>query len=306
MEYHRPVLVEAVTELLNPGPGLYLDGTLGGGGHSRAILEASQEARVLGVDRDPEAIAQAREHLAEFGDRFRALQCRFDEAVEDSEVRQVGLAGALLDLGVSSHQLDRDERGFTFRPGAPLDMRMGADASESAAAFLAQASLDEITKVLAAGDVRRPGSMARRIVNRRDDNPYLTSDDLIGTLEGHLGRPAKHSEKATLFQALRVYVNGEMEALELALPGFRDALRAGGVLVVISYQSMEDRLVKRAFRDWSDPSAGLPRHLPVRAQDLRVLGDTLTRKPILATDAEAEENPRARPARLRAWRKAAA
>ena len=285
--------------------GLYLDGTVGGGGHSQALLERCRDCRVLAVDRDPEALGAARSRLRPFEGRIMFGQMSFRHAANDRRVRAEGLAGALLDLGVSSHQLDADERGFSFRRGTILDMRMDPDASLTAAAFLASAPRDEILRALRDGQAPRPAVLAARIVGRRADRPFRTSDDLVAVLESVLGRRAAHAEKARLFQALRIRVNGEIEALKAALPAIRDALLPGAVFVVISYHSVEDGLVKRAFREWSDPSHGLPRRLPVRAAELESRGTVLTRKPVTPDRTEVENNPRARAARLRAWRRAA-
>lgn len=285
--------------------GLYLDGTVGGGGHSAALLERCRNCRVLAVDRDPEALAAARARLRRFAGRVVFSHMSFRHAGSDPRVRAGGLAGALLDLGVSSHQLDADERGFSFRRGTVLDMRMDPDASLTAATFLASASRDELVRALRDGQAPRPAGLAARIVGRRANTPFRTSDDLMAVLESVLGRRATHGEKARLFQALRIRVNGEIEALEAALPAIRDALLPGAVFVVISYHSLEDGMVKRAFRKWSDPSHGLPRRLPVRAAELASRGTMLTRKPVTPGSAEVEANPRARAARLRAWSRAA-
>lgn len=304
-DYHVPVLVEEVMRYLITDDGLYLDGTVGGGGHAGAILARCPGCRVLAVDRDPEALEAARERLASSADRVLFAQMSFRDAPGQSRLGGRGLAGALLDLGVSSHQLDRRRRGFTLRRGARLDMRMDQGSPQSAADFLAEAPRGELLRTLRNGQAPRPAALAGRIVRRRESRPLRTSDDLVAILEAVLSRRATHAEKARLFQALRIRVNDEIAALEEGLPAIRDALLPGGTLVVLSYHSVEDGLVKRAFRDWSDPSRGLPRRLPVRAAELTPLGTVLTRKPVTASPAETEANPRARPARLRAWRKAA-
>lgn len=303
--YHRAVLVDQVMDHLLGEAGLYLDGTIGGGGHGAELLARCPECRLLALDRDREALAEARARLAPFGDRVRFAHISFRDAGEDPEVRAQGLAGALLDLGVSSHQLDTDTRGFTFRRGAALDMRMDTGAPLTAAAFLSSASRAELLAAFRAGDAPRAAALAARIARRRAAGPLRTSDDLVAVLEVVLGRRASHAEKARLFQALRIRVNGEIEALEEGLPAIRDALRPGAAFVIISYHSVEDRLVKRAFRDWSDPSRGLPVRLPVRAAELRTLGSVVTRRPVTPGTDEVAANPRARPARLRAWRRAA-
>ncbi len=303
--YHRPVLVAEVMRYLLGESGLYLDGTVGGGGHGAALLARCPECRLLAVDRDREALEAARARLAPFGDRVRFAHVSFRDVGEDPELRAEGLAGALLDLGVSSRQLDSDARGFTFRRGAALDMRMDAEAGLTAAAFLSSASGTELSRALRAGDAPRASALAARIVRRRRAGPPKTSDDLVAALESVLGRRARHAEKARLFQAVRIHVNGEVEALRDGLPTIRDALRPGAAFVIISYQSVEDRMVKRAFREWSDPSRGMPPRLPVRAAEGGALGSVLTRRPITPDSDEIAANPRAKPARLRAWRRAA-
>jgi len=304
MAYHEPVLGSAVLGLLDPSSGLYLDGTLGGGGHTRMILEACSECSVIGVDRDPQALAEARNALAVYGDRVRYLHARFDDAAAGLAEGE-RLAGALLDLGVSSHQLDEDARGFTFREGAPLDMRMDAESDRpTAAALLNEGSRDELTRIFREyGDERRGGRIAREVVRRRASEPFRTSDDLVAALYAVWGGPPSQSDKARIFQSLRIAVNDELEALERALPALRDALEPGGVLAVISYHSLEDRVVKRAFREWSR-SCVCPPQLPVCGCRGEPLGETLTRSPVEASDDEIAGNARARSARLRAWRAA--
>lgn len=303
--YHVPVLGEATAELLlSHGAGLFLDGTVGGGGHSLMLLERSPECRVLAVDRDPEALDEARRTLEAHRDRVRFLQTRFDRATDDIEVRDRGLDGALLDLGVSSRQLDADRRGFTFRRGAPLDMRMGTE-GPTAAEVLAKASEDQLARIFREyGEERHARRLARAIVARRAETPIETSDDLVGIIDRSLPGRVGMQDRARIFQALRIEVNGEIDALEAALPAIRDALNEDGVLVVIAYHSLEDRIVKNAFRDWSKACV-CPPELPVCVCRGAPLGETLTRKPIRPTEAEIEANPRARSARLRAWRKAA-
>src|SRR5690606_25863900 len=215
--YHEPVLGGEVVDLLDPRPGgLYLDGTVGGGGHARLLLERCPACRLLAVDRDAEALAFARRVLEPHGDRVRFLRARFDRAVEDIEVRDRGLDGALLDLGVSSRQLDAEERGFTYRRGAPLDMRMEpGEGGPAAADLLAGAAEEELGRVfLELGEEPRGRRLAREVVRRRQAAPLRTSDDLVAALAGALGRAPTHQEKARVFQALRIRVNQELEALE--------------------------------------------------------------------------------------------
>jgi 16S rRNA (cytosine1402-N4)-methyltransferase len=305
-EYHEPAMASEVIDLLSlSGGGFYMDGTVGGGGHTRLILDACADCRVLAVDRDPEALDEARASLADQRSRVRFLSARFDNAPKDPEVRDRGLDGALLDLGVSSHQLDDDVRGFTFRHGAPLDMRMGADQGPDARALLANSSEEELTRVFRDfGEEPRARRLAREVVKRRATEPLETSDDLVAALSVSMGRPPAAKEKARIFQAVRIAVNEELEALEVGLPAIRDVLKAGGVMVVIAYHSLEDRKVKNAFREWSR-SCVCPPELPICRCRGEALGKTLTRKVLRPSDEEVARNPRARSARLRAWRRAA-
>jgi len=304
--YHVPVMAEEVLAFLDPADGaLLLDGTLGGGGHTRLILEACPGCRVVAVDRDPAALAEAEVTLAHVRDRVRFLHRRFDAACDDAEVRDRGLDGALLDLGVSSHQLDAEGRGFAFRRGVALDMRMDTTQEGDAVRFLAEASEEELTRVFRdLGEEPRARRLAREIVKRRATEPLTTSDHLVAALTVAMGKSPTAQDKARIFQAVRIAVNEELASLERGLPALRDALKEGGVLVVIAYHSLEDRMVKNAFREWS-ASCICPPESPVCTCRGRPLGETLTRKPLRPTDEEVARNPRARSARLRAWRRAA-
>ena len=257
------------------------------------------------MDRDPDAIEEARRRLQPFGNRVELVQSNFAEAVDRAGIEPGSLAGALLDLGVSSYQIDTPSRGFTFRAEAPLDMRMegpGAEA-EHAADLLATRSEDELARIFRRyGEEPRARRLARTIVERREEAPLAISDDLVSAMEAVLGPRITPQDRARIFQALRIAVNREIESLEAALPSLRDALESGGVLVVISYHSLEDRLVKLAFREWSTDCV-CPPGLPVCQCRGEALGTTLTRKPQRPREDEVAANPRARSARLRAWRK---
>jgi 16S rRNA (cytosine1402-N4)-methyltransferase len=305
--YHTPVLVDEVVKAFTPlVSGTVLDGTVGGGGHALALLEAFPEVTLLGTDRDPEALRAAEFTLSGHADRVRLLHCTFDKAVAKSGVVAGTLSGALLDLGVSGHQLDANNRGFTFRRGAVLDMRMDPESKgPTAAGFLNESSSNELAAAFRDyGDIPRAGRLARAIIRRREREPFRTSDDLVGALSASLDRSPTASEKARLFQSVRIAINAEIESLESALPALRDALAPQGTIVVIAYHSVEDRAVKHAFREWSR-SCVCPVGLPICACRGEALGNTITRKPISPTSQEIETNPRARSARLRAWRKAA-
>lgn len=300
--YHVPVLVAEVIDLLGPERGgLYFDGTLGGGGHTAALLAASPGVRVVAADRDPEALKEARRRLSEYGDRFEA---RAGDYADVAESLEAALAGALLDLGISSHQIDETARGFSFRPGSPLDMRMGPS-GRSAADVLNTYEDTELIRVLREyGEEPRARAIVRRVVERREERPFRTSGDLNDVLGAVYGHRLTPQDQARIYQALRIEVNDELSSLERALDLLRERLAPEGVLAVIAYHSLEDRRVKNAFREWSR-SCVCPPELPVCVCRGEPLGETLTRKPVRPTEEEVETNPRSRSARLRAWRKAA-
>jgi 16S rRNA (cytosine1402-N4)-methyltransferase len=307
--YHAPVLAGEVVELLRNAKNV-LDGTLGGGGHSEALLEAGVQ-QMIGVDRDPEAVTAARARLERYerAGRFRVLLANYADLDENAALRTERFDGILLDLGVSSRQFDAQERGFTFREGAPLDMRMGAGEGnaqkdgQTAAELLNSADARELTAIFKDyGDEPRAARLAREIVRRRASQPFATSDDLVRAVRGALGARTGPADFARLFQAVRIAVNDELEGLRRALPALRDRLQGEGTLAVITYHSGEDRLVKHAFRDWSADCVCPPKQ-PVCTCRGRALGETLTRRAVTPTDAEVARNPRSRSAKLRAWRK---
>jgi len=306
-EYHAPVMAKEVVAVLR-GCGDVLDGTLGGGGHALALLESG--ARVTGIDRDPEAVAASRERLAAYGTagRFRAITANYADLDSVAELVGERFNGVLLDLGVSSHQLDDLARGFSFREGAALDMRMeGNEGGPDAASLLQEADERTLTHIFRNyADEPRAQRLAREIVRRRARRPFATSDDLVDAIRGALGPPPRTGPAvfARLFQAVRIAVNDELGGLERALPSLRERLTPGGVLAVIAYHSGEDRIVKQAFRVWSAACTCPPKQ-PVCTCGGRALGTTLTRKAAKASAAEVEANPRARSAHLRAWRSAA-
>jgi 16S rRNA (cytosine1402-N4)-methyltransferase len=299
--YHIPVLLAEVLAALTPErSGVFFDGTLGGGGHAQAMLAAGA-TRVIGVDRDPEALEQARVRLAHYGDRVTFVLGNFADVAESLEVP---LAGALLDLGVSSRQIDAEERGFSFRPGVVLDMRMG-DRGRTAADLLNGLNEEELADIFYAyGEERRSRRLAGAVVRRRREHPFRTSDDLVAAMQRALGGHLTTQDKARIFQAVRIAVNDELDALERALPALRERLVEDGVLVVIAYHSLEDRRVKESFREWSSACI-CPPELPVCRCRGRALGKTLNKRVIVPSEEEIQFNPRARSARLRAWRKAA-
>ena len=301
--YHAPVLASEIVELLANARHV-LDGTLGGGGHTAALLE--QGATVIGIDRDPDAILAARTRLAEYEatGRFRAHRGNFASIHEIEAFGDLTFDGILLDLGVSSHQIDAADRGFTFREGAPLDMRMGDDDALDAAALLNTAGEGDLARILREyADEPKAGRIAREISRRRATRPFETSDDFVGAIRGALGARSGPADFARLFQALRIAVNDELAGLEQALPALRDRLRPGGTFAIIAYHSGEDRLVKHAFREWSAACVCPSWMLQCQCRG-RALGELLTRKAIVASTDETARNPRARSAKLRAWRSA--
>jgi 16S rRNA (cytosine1402-N4)-methyltransferase len=301
--YHAPVLVGEVVELLR-GRRAVLDCTLGGGGHSSALFAAGVE-NIIGVDRDADALAAAGARLQAFRDagRFQMVQSNYASIDDVSALAGLAFDGILLDLGISSHQIDDTARGFSFRPGAPLDMRMGDDAPAHAADLLNEEDETTLTAIFRDyGDEPRAGRLAREILRRRGNKPFATSDDLVGAIRGVLGARSGASEFARLFQALRIAVNDELAGLARALPALRDRLAPNGRLVVIAYHSGEDRLVKHAFREWSTDCICPPKQ-PVCTCRGVALGETITRRALTASGDETARNPRARSARLRAWQK---
>jgi 16S rRNA (cytosine1402-N4)-methyltransferase len=290
---HVPVLLSPVLSAAE-GARRAVDATLGDGGHAEALRRAGAE--VLGIDRDGAAIAVSRRRLGNEGMQY--LQASYASPEALAAVAAFRPDFILLDLGVSSRQLDEAERGFTFRPGAPLDMRMGAT-GQPAAEFLNQADEPELARVFADyGDERRARRLAREIVRRRARQPFATSDDLVNAVRATLGPRSGPSDFARLFQAVRIEVNDELTGLGWALPALRDALTPGGRLAVITYHSGEDRLVKLAFREWASACVCPPRQ-PVCTCRGRPLGQLVPRKPIVPDGAEIAANPRARSAHLR-------
>lgn len=303
---HTPVMPDEVLRWLRPEcGGVFLDATVGGAGHAIRLLEAGSAVRVIGIDQDAEAIEAAKQRLASAGERVKLMRANFrDVARPEFAAEMDDLAGALMDLGVSSHQIDTQKRGFSFRPGTPLRMRMdeGARETRSAAELLNRADERELGRVFRDGEERRWRTLSREVVRRRKIRPFSTSDDLVAALSAVLGRSAQEKQKARLFQALRIAVNDELAALSEGLEGIRRRLGLGGRLAVLSYHSLEDRLVKDAFRNWS-ADCRCPPGLPECRCRGRSLGRTLTRRPLRPSAEEVARNPRARSARLRVWEK---
>ena len=292
---HQPVLLAEVLAAA-AGARRVVDATVGHGGHAGALR--AQGASVLGIDRDPDALATARGRLGDAGITW--LEAPYASEAALGAVTAFAPDFILLDLGVSSRQLDADERGFSFRPGVVLDMRMGTVGPTAADLLneLPEAGLVAILRDYA--DERKAGAMAREIVRRRERTAFRSSDDLVNTIRAVLGPRAGPGEFARIFQGFRIAVNDELGGLARALDAFRNALVPGGRLAVISYHSGEDRLVKQAFRAWST-ACTCPPGLPVCICGGQASGTLVTRRAIVASDAEASSNPRARSAHFRVF-----
>lgn len=270
-----------------------------------ALLESG--AIITGIDRDPEAIATAAGRGSAYiaAGRFQTMQGDFTRIDDIPGLDGRHFDGILADLGVSSHQIDSDARGFSFRPGVPLDMRMAGSTGGTAADLLNTATEEELGQIFRDyGDEPRSRRLAKEVLHRRASRPFHTSDDLVGAIRGALGPKSGPSDFARLFQAVRIAVNDELNGLERALPLLRDRLNPRGILAIIAYHSGEDRLVKRAMRDWS-VACHCPPKQPICICGGTPLGHLLSRKAIIPTPAEAEHNPRARSAKFRVWQKAA-
>jgi 16S rRNA (cytosine1402-N4)-methyltransferase len=304
---HVPVLLERCVDLLAPAleaPGsLCVDATLGMGGHTEAILTRCPQARVIGLDRDPEAIALASERLAPFGDRFTAVHAVYDEVGEVLRSHADGTAaGIFFDLGVSSLQLDEADRGFAYRHDAPLDMRMDQSTGMTAADVLNTYSHGDLARILRTyGEERFAGRIASAVLREREKEPFTTSARLVEVLRTAVPaasqRSGGHPAKRT-FQALRIEVNAELAVWERAVEAAIGALAPGGRLVVLSYHSLEDRITKQALAHGahSRTPAGMPVELPEHAPYLRLL----TRGAEVPSESEQHTNPRSASARLRA------
>ena len=303
---HTPVMLERTVELLAPAieaeGAVLVDATLGMGGHSRAFLERFPKLTVIGLDRDTDALAIARERLAAFGDRARFVHTVYDGIAE--AIRSEGfdeVQGVLFDLGVSSLQLDRAERGFAYAKDAPLDMRMDSTRGRTAADVIAESSEQDLRRIFQEyGEEKLAQRYARAIVRARAEQPITRSGQLVAILTDatpvavqRQGHPAKR-----VFQALRIEVNEELSVLQRAMPAALDSIALGGRIVVLAYQSLEDRIVKRVLQAASTSSAppGLPMELPEHKPQFRLL----VRGAELASESEQAENPRAKPVRLRA------
>lgn len=304
--HHIPVLFEEVMAYLSPRDGgAYADGTLGGGGHSEGILLRAPHAELYGIDRDAQAIAAASARLARF-QGFHAVHGNFHD-VKTLLDGAPPLDGALLDLGVSSHQLDTPERGFSYHADAPLDMRMDPSQGQTAAQYLAGVSQEELRSALwEYGEEKWAARIAQIVVERRAQKPLLTTADLVAAVDAAIPKAVRlkddgHSARRT-FQAVRIAVNDELRPLKQALLDFVDLLAPGGRLLVITFHSLEDRVVKNTFRQMQNPCTCPPK-APVCVCGKKPLGRVLAGGAVKPSEQEVQSNPRARSAKLRVFEK---
>ncbi len=297
--YHLPVLLAETLEALQPAPGkLFFDGTLGGGGHTEALLQRG--ARVVAMDQDQQALAYAKERLKSYSDRFCALRGNFryfPQIVEEAGLS--GFDGMLVDIGVSSHQLDDATRGFSFNKEAPLDMRMNTDADQRASDLINTAAEQELARIFFEyGEEPNARRIARAIVKARASRLIQTTTQLADIVAAVSPKRGKRHPATLVFQALRIAINDELAALRDFLAAAPQWLKPGGRLVVITFHSLEDRIVKQGFAHLSMPELDRPEWPAPRPNPDCVL-KVITRKPIEASQGEIEINPRARSARLR-------
>ena len=305
MEFHHiSVLLNECIDNLNISPdGIYVDGTMGGGGHSLGIAKRLTTGRLICIDQDPNAHEAAGKRLAEYKDRITFVRDNFGniKSILDSlEIEKID--GMLLDIGVSSHQLDEAERGFSYQQDAPLDMRMNPDRPFSAYDVVNGYDEDELDRVIFTyGEERWARRIAQFIVKEREAKPIETTGELVDIIKKAVPKGARkdgpHPAKRT-FQAIRIEVNGELEVLQRAIDDVAARLAVGGRLCIITFHSLEDRIVKEAFRKQENPCI-CPPQFPVCVCGKKPLGRVITRKPILPSKEELEENPRSRSAKLR-------
>lgn len=307
MEFsHVPVMLEPVIRELDIKPdGIYVDGTLGGAGHSSVIASKLTTGKLIGVDRDADALDAASKRLAPYKDKAVIVK---DEYVNIPEIlKRLGIPavdGILLDLGVSSWQLDAPERGFSYMNDAPLDMRMDREQLRTAADIINEEDERELTRIFREyGEEKFAASIARRIVARRIQKPIETTGELVGIIEDSIPKKAKmkggHPAKRT-FQALRIALNNELDEISRAVESLADCLNPGGRFAVITFHSLEDRIVKDGFRTLENPCI-CPPDFPVCVCGRKSKGRVVTRKPILPDEEEMRINPRAKSAKLRVF-----
>lgn len=304
--HHVPIMVSEVLALLEPSRGgIFVDGTLGGGGHAEAVLSAlPQDGRLFGIDRDDEALRAASARLSRFGDRFTAIKGNFFDMKALLSARGIDrVDGILLDLGVSSHQLDAAERGFSYKAEAPLDMRMDQSAPLTARTVVNTWSEAELRNIFYEyGEEKFSAKIASRIVERRELQPIETTTELAELIRSAI--PAKFRNEPQhparrCFQAIRIAVNGELDGLQDAIVSAHDLLNPGGRLAILTFHSLEDRIVKNTFRSFENPCT-CPKSAPVCICGKKPTAKVLTRHPLVASEQEQTENSRATSAKLRA------
>ncbi len=306
MEFkHISVLLDESVNMLGVKPdGVYVDGTLGGGGHSELIAKQLGGGKLIGIDQDKEAIAAASERLKPYGDVFVAVHNNFSnvsDVLSGLNISQID--GAILDLGVSSHQLDEGERGFSYNTDARLDMRMNQDASFSAYELVNTYSEEELKRIIYAyGEERFAPAIARNIVKERQNAPIKTTFELSEIIKKAMPVSARYADKhpaKRTFQAIRIEVNGELEILEGAIRDFVSVLKPGGVLAIITFHSLEDRIVKTVFNDLSS-GCTCPKSFPICVCGKKPVGKLYNKKPVVSGEEELKNNNRAHSAKLRA------
>jgi len=300
---HTPVMpAEVVSHLITDREGAYLDLTAGRGGHLRALAEQlSSSARLYGIDRDPIAVAETTRILQPFVQFRKIVQAPFEELEHVAgQFGEGAFNGILLDLGVSSPQIDDAQRGFSFRSDGPLDMRFDPGSGITAAELLEKLDQKQIAEIIRSyGEEREAARMARAIVMERQRQQITTTSHLAAIIRAVTPKPHQTKALARVFQAFRIAVNRELEQLERVLPIAFHLLGSGGRIAVISYHSLEDRIVKQRFQAWFKPRCTCPPGLPVCGCGVKEIAQAITRKPVFPTDAEIAQNPRARSARLR-------
>lgn len=305
---HKSVLLKETIDSLRIRPdGIYVDGTLGGGGHAREVLSRlGPDGRLIGIDQDEDAVRAATERLAVFGDRVTVVKSNYAAMAEVLDSLGIGqVDGIYLDLGVSSYQLDTPERGFTYRDeDAPLDMRMDKDSPRTAADIVNTYEEKELYRILRDyGEERYAGNIARNLVKRRQEKPLATTGDLIRVIRASIplkmqatgGHPAKRT-----FQAIRIELNQELEVLNRSIDGMIERLKPGGRLAIITFHSLEDRIVKNRFRENENPCV-CPPSFPVCVCGRVSRGRVVNRKPIIPTEEEIAGNTRSKSSKLRVF-----
>jgi 16S rRNA (cytosine1402-N4)-methyltransferase len=297
--FHEPVLLEETVRALQPAPGkTFFDGTVGGAGHALALLEKG--ASLIACDQDPDAIAEASHRLRRYRERVQLLQLNFADALV--EFRRLGIEavdGVLLDLGVSSHQIDTADRGFSFQVDGPLDMRMNPALRRTAADCVNHASEEQLARIFFEfGEEPAARRIAAHLVRERIRRPFHRTQELAQAVEAIIPRRGSRHPATRVFQALRIAVNDELRALEQALPGLSQRIVPGGRMAVISFHSLEDRIVKRYFREVSREWIDRP-EWPERRRNPKYAFQLITARPVEPSQEEVTRNPRARSAKLR-------